>query len=119
MHTTALAGAPYHSLGAAVQAGAAYAYLVEPAPAPKPAISRLSPASGRRGATVTIIGTAFGARQVKSSVAFGSKKCTRYVSWSATRIKCKVPAKAAFGAQKVRVTTTAGKSGAKPFKVKR
>ena len=128
---TVVSGTPWHSLGAAVQAGAAYAFLLEaPAPAPspspsptpsptaKPAISRLTPATGRRGATV-LMGTAFGAKRGTSCVKFGARKCTRYLSWSATRIKCKVPAKAAFGSQKVKVTTTAGVSKAKRFRVKR
>ena len=50
---------------------------------------------------------------------FGSKACTKYVSWSDTRIRCKVPAKAAFGSVKVTVKTAAGKSNAKTFRVKR
>jgi len=49
------------------------------------------------------------------SVKFGSRKCTAYLSWSATRIKCKVPTKAKCGA----VTTTAGASNAMGFTVKR
>ena len=36
---------------------------------------------------------------------FGSKACAKYVSWSTTRIMCKVPAKAKHGAVKVTVNT--------------
>ena len=50
---------------------------------------------------------------------FGAKKCTKYVSWSAAKITCKVPAKAKFGKQTVKVTTTVGTSNAKSFTVKR
>jgi hypothetical protein len=52
-------------------------------------------------------------------VKFGSKKCTTYVLWSATKIKCRVPAKAKYGTVQVRVTTAAGIGNAKSFKVKR
>ena len=86
---------------------------------PSPSITKLKPASAKRGATVTITGTDFGAAQDTSSVKFGSRTCTRYVSWSATQIKCKVPAKARYGAVQVTVTTTAGKSNAVSFTVKR
>ena len=90
-------------------------------PAPKaPAITKLSPTAGKRGAVVTIVGKHFGAKRVSgSSVRFGTKACTKYVSWSDTRIRCKVPAKAAFGSVKVTVRTAAGKSNAKTFRVKR
>ena len=91
---------------------------VSPAPA-APSIAGLKPASAKRGALVTISGTDFGAARGTSSVKFGSKKCTKYVSWSDTRIKCRVPAKAKYGVVKVTVTTTAGKSNAMSFKVKR
>ena len=95
--------------------------VTPPPPAPKaPAITKLSPTAGKRGAVVTIVGKNFGAKRVSgSSVRFGSKACTKYVSWSDTRIRCKVPAKAAFGSVKVSVKTAAGKSNAKKFRVKR
>jgi len=51
-------------------------------------------------------------------VKFGSKACTTYVSWSATQIKCKVPATAKYGAVQVTVATAAGKSNAMSFTVK-
>jgi len=83
-----------------------------------PRITKLEPASGKRGALVTISGADFGAAQGTSSVQFGGKTCTTYVSWSATQIKCNVPTTAAFGTLSVRVTTTAGASNAVSFKVK-
>jgi len=84
-----------------------------------PSITTLKPASAKRGALVTITGTEFGAARGTSSIKFGSKTCTKYVSWSDTQIKCRVPAKAKYGAVKVTVKTTAGKSNAMSFTVKR
>ena len=92
---------------------------LSPAPAGAPKIVKLKPPSGKRGATVVISGTNFGAAQGTSAVKFGSKTCTTYVSWSDAQITCNVPAKAKYGAVKVTVTTTAGKSNGKSFKVKR
>jgi len=108
----ALVGAPEHDSAGMANAGAAYIFLS------LPAITKLLPASGKRGAFVTISGTDFGAARGTSSVKFGAKKCAQYVSWSATRIKCRVPAQAKYGAVNVTVTTTAGKSNAKRFTVK-
>jgi uncharacterized protein (TIGR03437 family) len=68
---------------------------------------------------VTITGTGFGAVRGTSSVRFGAKTVTRYVSWSATQIRCTVPAKAKHGIVKVTVKTGAGTSNAKNFTVKR
>jgi len=85
----------------------------------KPKIVKLTPTSARRGATVTITGSEFGVKRGTSYVKFGAKKCTKYVSWSDVRIRCRVPAQAAFGLLKVRVTTTVGTSNAKSFRVKR
>jgi photosystem II stability/assembly factor-like uncharacterized protein len=84
-----------------------------------PSISKLSPTSAKRGVTVTISGSRFGATRGAGSVKFGAKACAKYVSWSATKIKCKVPATAAFGTIKVTVATAGGKSNAKNFTVKR
>ena len=84
-----------------------------------PMIAKLKPASGKRGASVTISGTDFGAAQDAGSVKFGTAKCTTYVSWSDTQIKCKVPAKATYGKVKVTVTTSAGASNGVSFTVKR
>jgi hypothetical protein len=64
-------------------------------------------------------GRGFGAKRGTRSVRFGLKACTRYVSWSNTRIRCRAPARAAFGLVKVTVKTPAGRSNAKSFRVKR
>lgn len=88
-------------------------------PVPKPAITALRPTSARRGALVAISGMGFGAARSTSAVKFGTVACTKYVSWSATRITCRVPAKAKYGTVKVTVTSTAGKSNAMSFTVKR
>ena len=85
----------------------------------KPQLVRLSPTSGKRGASVTLTGKAFGAKGKTSYVKFGATKCTKIVSWTATHIKCKVPAKARFGRLKVTVVTVGGASAAKTFNVKR
>jgi hypothetical protein len=85
----------------------------------KPHIVRLSPSRGRRGATVTITGTGFGARRATSFVNVGNAKCKKYYSWSRTRIKCKVPAKAKSGRRLVTVTTAAGTGNGRPFRVTR
>ncbi len=92
---------------------------VTPPPAEPPVIARVSPAAAKRGALVTITGTDLGATRGAGSVRFGSRACTTYVSWSATRIRCRVPARAAFGSVKVTVKTAAGTSNAKTFRVKR
>jgi photosystem II stability/assembly factor-like uncharacterized protein len=100
-------------------AASATSFTVMTPPAPAPGITRLSPASAKRGATVTITGSDFAATRGTSTVKFGAKTCTNYVSWSATQIKCKVPAAAKYGAVKVTVKTTAGTSSAVSFTVKR
>jgi len=84
-----------------------------------PMIAKLKPASGKRGATVTISGTDFAAAQDAGAVRFGTAKCTTYVSWSDTQIKCKVPAKAKLGKVSVTVTNAAGTSNPVSFTVKR
>ena len=86
---------------------------------PAPQLSKLSPTSGKRGTTVTITGTGFGAARGTSSVSFGAAKCTAYISWSATQITCRVPATAKYGKVKITVTTPAGQSAALTFSVKR
>lgn len=85
----------------------------------KPAITGLQPASGKRGALVTINGTSFGAARGASSVRFGGKSCAMYRSWSDTRIVCRVPANAASGTVKIAVKTAGGTSNAQSFRVKR
>jgi hypothetical protein len=86
---------------------------------PDPLIHKLSPTSGRRGAIVTITGKGFGRTRSVSFVKFGTKKCTKYVSWSSTRIRCRVPATAAYGVRRVKVTLKSGASNTKSFRVKR
>ena len=110
---TALVGAPTHDNAGQADAGAAYIFLSVPA------ITKLLPASGKRGALVTISGSGFGAARGANSVKFGTRKCTTYLSWSAAQIKCRVPATAKIGKVKVTVTTAAAVSNAKSFTVKR
>ena len=104
--------------GGSVTSAASFTVTLAPAPV-KASISKLSPTSGRRGATVTITGTHFGTKGHTSTVKFGTKVCTRYVSWTATRIKVKVPKKARFGRLKVTVKTADGTSNAESFRVRR
>jgi hypothetical protein len=52
-------------------------------------------------------------------VKFGSAKCTTYLSWSSTRIRCRVPATIAHGSRPVRVVLKIGTSNSKSFAVKR
>jgi hypothetical protein len=85
----------------------------------KPAITSVSPSGGKRGATVTISGRSFGSARGTAYMMFGSKKCTSYASWSNTRIKVRVPAKAAYGKVMVKVVTMSGSSNLKAFTVKR
>lgn len=102
-----------------VQAMLPGGFAVTAAPLPKPQVSRLRPTAGKRKSTVTISGKDFGARRGSGFVKFGTKRRTAYVSWSATPIKCKVPAKAKLAKVRVRVTTAGGLSNAKSFRVKR
>ena len=78
----------------------------------------MNPAAGKRGALVSVIGKWFGATQGTSSVTFGTKVCSKYVSWSDTLITCKVPATAKLGTVKVTVKTAAGESDPRSFLVK-
>jgi hypothetical protein len=86
---------------------------------PAPTIARLNPASGKRGATVTISGMGFGATQGSGTVTFGGRTCTKYLLWSDAQIQCRVPAKAKYGTVAVTVTTMGGVSNGKSFRVKR
>jgi hypothetical protein len=110
---TALVGAPGHDSAGGPNAGAAYVFLTVPT------VTKLTPVFGKRGSIVTIGGSGFGAARGAGSVAFGSKTGTIYASWSDTKIKCKVPAKARYGAVQVTVTTAGGMSNATGFTVKR
>jgi hypothetical protein len=111
---TALVGAPYRDTsGTDDDAGAAYVFDLAPT------VRGLTPTAARRGARVVIAGDGFGARRAGGFVCFGAVKCARYLSWSPTRIRCQVPARARFSRVSVRVTTAAGRSNAKRFTVKR
>jgi photosystem II stability/assembly factor-like uncharacterized protein len=82
-------------------------------------ISRLKPASGKRGVIVIITGTGFGATQAASSVQFGSSGSTEYLAWSDGEIQCRIPADAPYRALYVTVTTALGTSNSVRFTVKR
>ncbi len=82
-----------------------------------PTLTSLSPTSSPVNSEITINGDGFGASQGTSSVSFGSTKVTSYTSWSATRIKCKVPSMAPGDVQ-VTVTTASGTSNGLPFTVR-
>jgi len=90
-----------------------------PIPTPPPRITKLAPTAAHRRAAVVITGTGFGTRRGTSVVKFGTTKCDTYLSWSRTRIKCRVPAKARFGLLTIKVNTSAGVSNGKSFRVKR
>jgi hypothetical protein len=86
----------------------------------KPKIVKLSPTAAKRGVIVTITGKGFGAKRVATSyVKFGLTKATKYVSWTNSKVKVRVPAKAKFGLLKVKVTTAVASSNAVNFRVKR
>ena len=91
-----------------------------PGPDPDPpSLSRLSAASGRRGATLTLMGSGFGDQRAGGSVSFGGVKSGSYAHWSDTVIVCKVPKKARLGKLTVRVVTDAGASGGRSFRVRK
>jgi hypothetical protein len=113
---SALIGSQTRAVGSNPLQGTAYVFTGIPA---RPVLSKVSPAGAKRGATVTLAGKYFGSKRGTSYVKFGNVKVTRYVSWSATKIKVKVPAKARFGRAKVTVTTLDGTSASKTFTVKR
>jgi hypothetical protein len=84
----------------------------------RPVLLRLSSTSGARGATVTITGRGLGPRRA-GYVKFGATKASKYLAWSPSRIKCRVPAKAKLGRLKVVVVTAVGASNARMFIVRR
>jgi uncharacterized delta-60 repeat protein len=81
----------------------------------KPTLMKLSPTKGRVGAVVTLTGKNFGSKRGSGYVKFGAKKATKYTSWTATKIKVKVPKGTAKGKVKVAVKTSAGTSSWKAF----
>lgn len=117
-HTAAETGTFYFDFYADASSGS-YTVAYTISGPKKSSIDGIRPGSGRRGAVVAIVGTDFGASRAASSVRFGSRRASDYLSWADTRIRCRVPAKAPFGSLKVRVTTAAGTSNAKSFVVKR
>ncbi|MBC7248601.1 MAG: S8 family serine peptidase [Actinobacteria bacterium] len=85
---------------------------------PTPSLTSLSPSSGKVGAQVTLNGSGFGAARGSSHVSFGTVQVAEgdYVSWSDTRVVCRVPPMAA-GSVQVTVTTGGGTSNGLPFNV--
>ena len=82
-----------------------------------PFIESTSPDTGPYGELVTITGSNFGSTRGTSYVSFGSKKATSYTSWTNTQVKVKVPS-GCYWTKEVSVTTWAGTSNTKTFKVK-
>ena len=101
------------------QGGATVHVAVQTARQARPHLTRLSPARGRHGTIVSISGANLGASKGAGVVKFGTKACKKYLSWTATKIRCKVPATARFGKVSVVVVTSSGASNALRFKVKR
>ena len=86
----------------------------------KPAIITFTPIKGKRGAKVTIKGKNFRVTRGRGYVTFGATKCAKYFSWTATRIRCRVPSKARYGRLRVSVTSKGGTARAlQGFTVKR
>jgi hypothetical protein len=83
-----------------------------------PAVSGVSPNSGKKQTRLTISGANFGATRGSSYVSFGSVKLASsdYYSWSDTSISCRVPA-GASGKPMVKVTTASGTSNGVYFYV--
>ena len=82
----------------------------------QPHIGSLLPSGGMVGATVTITGSGWGARPGRAMVYFGGRAVSTHVSWSATKIKVKVPS-LAKGKKSVMVETSGGRSNAETFTV--
>jgi IPT/TIG domain len=87
---------------------------ISPSGSPTPAITSISPASGRVGSQVTIAGISFGSTQGSSAVTFGGVGAP-VASWTVNSITATVPAGAASG----NVVVNAGglPSNAVPFTV--
>lgn len=82
----------------------------------KPDIVSVSPSGGTVGQEVTLKGADFGAPGADSYVSFSGVKATGYTAWSDKEIAAKVPA-GASGKVLVTVTTPAGTSNGKEFKI--
>jgi surface antigen len=90
-------------------------FPVYAAPTTAPTFSKLSPTSGSIGTIVTIIGRHFGSKRGPSVVRFGTNSATKYLSWSSTRIRVKVPHGTVKGRVKVVIRTLAGTSPSRRF----
>ena len=84
-----------------------------------PSVSKLTPATGKRGARIALVGKGFGKKRGTGFVRFGAMKCAKYISWSATRITCLVPTKARFGKVPIQVQNKAGASAKRTLLVLR
>jgi hypothetical protein len=80
-----------------------------------PRLTALSPSRGRVGDMVTLRGRLFRKYRGTGEVRFGGVPVTKYLSWSNTVIKVRVPAGTRKGAVNVTVTSIIGRSGAKTF----
>lgn len=83
----------------------------------RPRVTRISPSSGPAGTTVTIGGAGFGPSKKAAAgvVKFGATPAKRFVSWTFTRIKVRVPA-GAVGKLRVSVKTSGGTSASVIFR---
>jgi hypothetical protein len=84
-----------------------------------PRIVGLSRRAGHHGAVLTIRGRRFGKTRGTSVVRFGHVKARRYLSWNAKKIRVRVPWRALTGKRRVRVTTAAGTSRPRWFRVRK
>ena len=84
-------------------------------PLSTPVIRGISPVKGGIGAVVTLTGKHFGAKRGRGAVSFGDVAAIRYLRWSDTAIKVRVPAGTAAGDVAVTVRTAVGTSAARHF----
>ena len=112
---TALIGAIGRAVGGQNQAGAVYVEDLGGSPTPvAPKLGKLSPTKGKPGCIVTLTGAHFGATRGTSKVLFAGKAAKKYLSWSDTKIKLRLPP-AKKGKLAVKVKTAAGTSNVKYF----
>jgi len=90
-------------------------FPVYAAPTAAPTLSKLSPTSGSTGTIVIITGGHFGSKRGPSVVRFGARSVAKYLSWSSTKIRVKVPRGTVKGRVKVVIRTLAGTSRSKRF----
>jgi hypothetical protein len=83
---------------------------------PAPAITSLSPTSGKQGDVVVIEGSGFGNNRGESYAAFGIYRAVDYLSWSDSRIEVRVPSEVS-GDVEVTVVTPVGVSNGLAFEV--